>query len=109
MSILLQELRYTLRILANKPAFTIVAVLTLAPGTGASAAEGARLAASGIIATLAGAFALTRLISSLLFAASAFDLMIFAIGVIVLAALVLLACWLPARRATKIDPLVALR
>jgi putative ABC transport system permease protein len=71
--------------------------------------QGARLAVYGIAAGLVGAFILTRLISSLLFEVSAFDLATFAAGVIVLAALVLLACWLPARRATRIDPLVALR
>src|ERR1700676_3803821 len=71
--------------------------------------QGARLAAYGIAAGLVGAFILTRLISSLLFEVSAFDLATFAAGVIVLAALVPLACWLPARRATRIDPLVALR
>jgi len=71
--------------------------------------QGARLAVYGIAAGLVGAFILTRLISSLLFEVSAFDLTTFAAGVIVLAALVLLACWLPARRATRIDPLVALR
>jgi putative ABC transport system permease protein len=71
--------------------------------------QGARLATFGIIAGLAGAFALTRMIASLLFEVSAFDLTIFAIGVIALGALVLLACWLPARRATRIDPLAALR
>jgi putative ABC transport system permease protein len=71
--------------------------------------QGARLAAYGIAAGLVGAFILTRLISTLLFEVSAFDLATFAAGVMVLAALVLLACWLPARRATRIDPLVALR
>lgn len=71
--------------------------------------QGSRLAAFGIIAGLAGAFALTRLISSLLFEVSAFDLATFAAGVLILATLVLLACWLPARRATRIDPIVALR
>jgi putative ABC transport system permease protein len=71
--------------------------------------QGARLAAFGMLAGLLGAFALTRLISSLLFQVSAFDLATFAAGVVVLAALVLLACWLPARRATRIDPLIALR
>ena len=71
--------------------------------------QGARLAAYGIAAGLVGAFILTRLITGLLFNVRAFDATIFAAGIIVLAALVLLACWLPARRATRIDPLVALR
>ena len=71
--------------------------------------KGARLAAFGVGAGLLGALALTSLISKLLFQVSAFDITTFALGVVVLVALVLLACWLPARRATRIDPLVALR
>jgi putative ABC transport system permease protein len=71
--------------------------------------KGARLAAFGVGVGLLGSFALTRLISSLLFKVSAFDVATFSIGIVVLVTLVLLACWLPARRATRIDPLVALR
>jgi putative ABC transport system permease protein len=71
--------------------------------------KGARLAALGVGAGLLGALALTRLISTLLFQVSAFDVTTFTAGVLVLVSLVLLACWLPARRATRIDPLVALR
>lgn len=71
--------------------------------------QGARLAAIGIVAGLAGAVVLTRLMSSVLFQVSALDGMSFGAGVVLLGALVLFACWLPARRATRIDPLVALR
>ena len=71
--------------------------------------QGARLALYGIVCGLAGAFALTRLISTILFQVGSFDALTFATGVVLLAAIVLLACWLPARRATRIDPLVALR
>jgi putative ABC transport system permease protein len=71
--------------------------------------KGVRLAAFGIAGGLLAALALTRVISRLLFQVSAFDLATFTFGVIALLALVLLACWLPARRATRIDPLVALR
>jgi len=71
--------------------------------------KGARLAAFGVAAGLAGSLALTRLISSLLFQVSAFDVATFTLGVLAIVALVLMACWLPARRATRIDPLVALR
>jgi putative ABC transport system permease protein len=71
--------------------------------------QGARLAVFGVVAGLLGAFALTRLMSSLLFGVRPFDLVTFGTGVVVLAALVLTACWLPARRATKIDPAIALR
>jgi predicted permease len=71
--------------------------------------QGARMAGLGIAAGLLGSMVLTRLISSLLFQVSALDVATFAAGVIVLGGLVLFACWLPARRATRVDPLVALR
>jgi predicted permease len=71
--------------------------------------QGARLAVAGILLGLAGAVALTRLIASLLFQVSALDGTAFLAGVAVIAGLVLFACWIPARRATRIDPLVALR
>jgi ABC-type antimicrobial peptide transport system permease subunit len=71
--------------------------------------QGARMAGLGIAAGLLGSILLTQLISSLLFQVSALDVATFAAGVIVLSALVLFACWLPARRATRVDPLVALR
>jgi putative ABC transport system permease protein len=71
--------------------------------------QGARLAAFGILVGLVGAVVLTRLMSSVLFEVSALDGMSFGVGVVLLAGLVLFASWLPARRATRIDPLVALR
>jgi putative ABC transport system permease protein len=71
--------------------------------------QGARMAGLGIAAGLLGSILLARLISSLLFQVSALDLATLTIGVIVLSGLVLFACWLPARRATRVDPLVALR
>lgn len=71
--------------------------------------QGARMAGLGVALGLLGSIALTRLISSLLFEVSALDVATFAGGVLVLGGLVLFACWLPARRATRVDPLVALR
>src|SRR6185503_17574974 len=71
--------------------------------------QGLRLALLGIAVGLAGAWALTRLMSGLLFGVTPTDSVTLASVVLTLAIVALLACYLPARRATKVDPRVALR
>jgi putative ABC transport system permease protein len=71
--------------------------------------SGMSLALIGIVLGLAGALALTRLMSKLLFEVSPTDTVIFISVAVVLFVVALLACYIPARRATRVDPLVALR
>jgi predicted permease len=71
--------------------------------------EGIRLVALGLVAGLIGAAALTRFLRSLLFNVTSTDPLVFASIATLLAAVALLACYIPARRATRVDPLVALR
>ena len=71
--------------------------------------NGMKLAVVGVAIGLAGAWGLSRFVKKLLFGVEATDIVTFAVvsGCLLFAAL--LACYLPARRATKVDPLVALR
>jgi putative ABC transport system permease protein len=71
--------------------------------------QGAKLAVLGVVLGVGAGFALTRLLSSMLFEVKATDPLTFAAGALILFATALAACWIPARRATKVDPLVALR
>jgi putative ABC transport system permease protein len=73
------------------------------------AREGLKLAAIGMAIGLAGAFALTRLMITLLFGVAPTDALTYTVVSLALISVSLLACYVPARRATKVDPLVALR
>lgn len=70
---------------------------------------GLRLAAMGVVAGLAAGFAVTRLVSSFLFGVSPFDPVIYASVIPLLLAVTSLACYFPARRATRLDPIIAVR
>jgi predicted permease len=71
--------------------------------------QGMELAGAGIVAGIIGAAALTRVMASLLFGVSATDIVTFSAVPLILAATALLATYVPARRATRVDPMMALR
>jgi len=71
--------------------------------------QGLKLAGAGVLAGALGALALTRLIRGLLFGVSSFDPLTFFSMAVLLGAVTVAACIIPARRATRVDPLIALR
>jgi putative ABC transport system permease protein len=89
--------------------------IRLALGPDASSVErmvtvqGMRLPLVGVVIGIASAFGLTRFIASFLFGVKALDPLVFAAITVLLAAVALVAVWIPAKRASHVDPAVALR
>jgi len=71
--------------------------------------QGVRLTLLGVLLGLGAALALTQLLKQLLFGVTAIDPLTYAVIALLLAFIALLACWIPARRAAKVDPMIALR
>jgi putative ABC transport system permease protein len=71
--------------------------------------QGMRFAMAGVAAGLAAAFGLARLIASFLFGVTTWDPFVFTVVPLLLVVVSLLAIWLPATRATRVDPVTALR
>jgi putative ABC transport system permease protein len=71
--------------------------------------QGARIAAAGLTLGIGAAVAVSRMVSTLVFGITSTDLRTYVTATTAMAAIVLLACWIPARRAAAVDPLIALR
>jgi hypothetical protein len=112
---LIQDLRYTFRTLRKDPGFTAIAILIFALGISRADVlrlfifNGLKLLALGLIIGLPMAFAFARLLSSLLFGVGSDDLVSFVDCTLLLASVVVLACYIPARAAARVDPIIALR
>ena len=118
MGSILQDLRHGVRILLKTPGFTLLALqigIRMALGArpkdvlGMAYGRPCCLAGAGVVLGMIAAMAATRLMSSLLFGVQARDPMVFAVAPAILIAVAMLASYIPARRASRVDPLVALR
>jgi ABC-type antimicrobial peptide transport system permease subunit len=103
METLLQDVRYAPRTLSKSPGFALVAVLALVLG------QGLKLAGLGVAVGLALSLVLARLLRARLYGVTAYDPWPFVGVAALLCGVALLATWLPARRATRVDPIIALR
>jgi putative ABC transport system permease protein len=71
--------------------------------------QGLRLLGIGLVLGFAGAIGMSRVVRSILFGVNANDPLIYAVVTIVLIAAAVVACWLPARRASRVNPMITLR
>jgi putative ABC transport system permease protein len=71
--------------------------------------QGMLLALAGVALGLSGAYFMTRLMATMLYGVAPTDLLTFGVVAAMLTSVALLACWMPARRAARVDPMVALR
>ncbi|MGH9750250.1 MAG: hypothetical protein ACRD6R_10035 [Candidatus Polarisedimenticolia bacterium] len=100
---MLDDLKFALRSFRKRPAFLAVAAGVPALG------EGMRRAAGGTATGIAGGLALNRALPGLLFGVGPADPWTYLAVAALMSGVAFLACWIPARRATRVDPLVALR
>jgi putative ABC transport system permease protein len=105
----LQDIRYGLRMLAKAPGITLAIGAKPSDVLGLFIFNGLRLLPLGVVIGLPLAFALARLLSSLLFGVQSNDFTSFFGGALLLAVVVLFACYIPARAATRVDLIIALR
>ena len=89
-----------IRVALGAERFTVVSMVLRQAG---------RMAAFGLVAGLLAAAALGRMMASMLFGVSFYDALTFGTVAVILLAVALAACWIPARRASRVDPIVALR
>jgi putative ABC transport system permease protein len=110
-----RDLRFALRMFAKSRGFATIAVLTLALGAAQTQilhlvlGHGLPLTSAAVFLGVAGGFALTRFMRNVLFGIRTADPLAFLSGAILLTGVAAVACSLPARRATRFDPIVALR